>query len=139
MISYQKCQQLSQTAEITYNNMLPYYKHYAVDWDKNKIEKQIANLQNWDILYGGEIIGAFRLDFESSHCYLRDLQIKSKFQNKGIGAKALEECQRLALQQDMRNIRLKVFKISPAYNLYVREGFIVCKEDERFYYMEKAL
>lgn len=117
--------------------MRSYYKHHLIDWDRGKIEEQIIDLENWDIVYQGKVVGAFRLAFDDNLCYLRDLQISKALHNKGIGTKALIECERLARQTGADKIRLKVFKISPAYNLYTREGFAVDKEDEKFYYMEK--
>ncbi|GLX83698.1 GNAT family N-acetyltransferase [Thalassotalea eurytherma] len=135
MSSYQPCRDLSESAGITYNNMHSYYAHYGVDWEQPKILEQISELDNWDILSDGEVIGAFRLAFDSSTCYLRDLQVCQNFQNQGIGAVALAEAIRLAKRQGATKLKLKVFKISPAYRLYIRSGFTCNNEDERFYYM----
>jgi GNAT superfamily N-acetyltransferase len=139
VISYQPAGDLSKSAEITYDNMRTYYTHFSVDWKQPKILEQIISLDNWDILFDGELIGALRLSFDSDGCYLRDLQVRSLFQNKGIGAKALAESLRLAQKSGAKKLNLRVFKISPAHHLYKRKGFIVVREDERFYYMEKEI
>ena len=139
MISYRPTDDLSKSAEITYDNMRSYYEHYSVDWKQPKILEQIQGLDNWDILYNDELIGAIRLSFDDLGCYLRDLQIAEPFQNKGLGAKALAESMLLARNLDATKLRLRVFKISPAHHLYSREGFIVSSEDERFLYMEKEI
>ncbi|WP_202862805.1 GNAT family N-acetyltransferase [Microbulbifer sp. A4B17] len=89
MISYQRCSDLSKSAEMTYRNMRPYYEYHSVDWDQAKILEQIADLDNWDILYEGEVIGALRLAFDGHECYLRDLQVSEEFQSKGIGTEAI--------------------------------------------------
>ena len=115
--------------------MLSYYAQYSVDWEQPKILEQISDLDNWDILSDGEVIGAIRLAFNSNTCYLRDLQVCQNFQNQGIGALALAEAIRLAKSQGATKLKLKVFKISPAYRLYTRSGFTLINEDERFYYM----
>ncbi|RJX72985.1 GNAT family N-acetyltransferase [Vibrio sinensis] len=119
--------------------MHPYYQHYSVSWELNKIQEQIESLENWDVLYNEAIVGAIRLAYDEDGCYLRDLQVSEKFQNKGIGAAALSEVQRLACKAEVAHLRLRVFKISPAYELYKRTGFTVDKEDDRFYYMSKSI
>jgi len=139
VISYQPACDLSKSAEITYNNMRPYYEHYLVDWEQPKILEQIMSLDNWDILSDGEVVGAIRLSFDSNECYLRDLQVSEKFRNKGIGAAALSESTRLALASGVKKLKLRVFKISPAHHLYKRNGFKLVSEDEKFYYMEQAI
>ncbi|MCW8090915.1 GNAT family N-acetyltransferase [Alteromonas sp. ASW11-130] len=139
MISYQRCDDLAKSAEMTLRNMRFYYEQFAVDWDHNKILQQITELENWDILYQGKVIGAIRLAFDEDGCYLRDLQVDEAFQNKGIGAQSLTETKRIALQSGADKLRLRVMKISPAINLYKRDGFNISQEDDRFYYMEQSL
>ena len=137
-ISFRPTADFSESAEITFNNMRSYYEHYSVDWDQQQILAHIAKLESWDILFDGEVVGAIRLEYDDEHCYLRDLQVRSSFQSKGIGAAALAETARLANEAKRALVRLKVFKISPAYHLYQRSGFKVEKEDDRFYYMSRA-
>ncbi|WP_235862022.1 GNAT family N-acetyltransferase [Photobacterium kishitanii] len=139
MISYQPTTDLSASANITYKNMRSYYEHYAVGWECSKIEEQIHNLVNFDILFNGEVIGAIRLAFDNDGCYVRDLQVSHNYQNKGIGAEALNECERLALEFGVNRLRLRVFKMSPAYHLYERAGFAVDSDDDRFYCMSRKI
>ncbi|PSW16115.1 GNAT family N-acetyltransferase [Photobacterium rosenbergii] len=139
MISYQPSTNLSQSAEMTYQNMCPYYEQLSVSWEPSKILEQVQGLDNWDILYEGEVIGAIRMSFDSEGGYLRDLQISGAFQNKGLGAKALDEAMRLTKQAGAKKLRLRVFKISPAFHLYERCGFSVVSDDEKFIYMEKLV
>ncbi len=136
-ISFQPTFDFSKSATITVDNMRAYYEHYSVDWKQPNILEQITKLESWDILFDGEVVGAIRLEYDGDHCYLRDLQVLSSFQNQGVGAAALAETSRLAIDSGATQVRLKVFKISPAYNLYVRSGFVVEKEDDRFYYMSR--
>nr|WP_282437145.1 GNAT family N-acetyltransferase [Vibrio amylolyticus] len=119
--------------------MRSYYEHYAVDWELPNIHVQISGLENWDILYKGLVIGAFRLSFDSEDCYLRDFQVSAQYQNKGIGAVTLAQIERIANEECCKQLRLRVFKISPAHSLYKRSGFVVDKEEERFYYMSRSL
>ncbi|MGR5132335.1 GNAT family N-acetyltransferase [Vibrio alfacsensis] len=139
MVSYQQTKDLSVSAKITYLNMRSYYEQYSVDWDCSKIEEQIHDLSNFDILFNGEIIGAIRLAFDNDSCYVRDLQVSEKYPNKGVGALALAECERLAIESGTNRLKLRVFKISPAFHLYEREGFVVDSSDERFYRMSRTI
>lgn len=139
MISFQAVSDLSTSADITYNNMRSYYEHYAVDWQPINILEQITDLVNWDILFDDEVVGAIRLSFDGDGCYLRDLQVGEQFQNKGIGALALEESNRLARESGAKTLKLRVFKISPAFHLYNRSGFTTVSEDDRFYFMEREV
>ena len=54
MVSYQQTKDLSASAKITYVNMRSYYENYSVDWDCSKIEEQIQDLANFDILFNDE-------------------------------------------------------------------------------------
>jgi len=119
--------------------MRAYYEHYSVDWDQSKIHEQIVDLENWDILYNASVVGAIRLAFDHDECYIRDIQVSEKFQNNGIGAAALAECERLAIKAGVGQLRLRVFKISPAFHLYMRNGFEVDKEEDKFFYMSRKI
>lgn len=119
--------------------MSQHYDQTSVGWDLAKIKEQIAGLENWDILFDGKIIGAIRLAYDDEGCYLRDLQVGEEYQNKGIGAVALGACEQFAINSGAGHLRLRVLKISPAFNLYKRHGFNVSKQDDKFYYMEKVI
>ncbi|TVO37421.1 GNAT family N-acetyltransferase [Vibrio algivorus] len=138
-VSYLPTDDVAFSAELTYQNMSPYYEKYGVEWQQQQIVEQVKSLDNWDIVAEGKVVGTFRLAFDADSCYLRDLQISSFYQNKGVGSAVLKEVERLALQSDSKKVKLKVFKVSPAFHLYQRSGFVVVKEDDRFFYMEKRL
>ena len=139
MISYQSTADLYTSADITYKNMRSYYDHYSVNWEQSKIHEQIVGLENWDILSNSSVVGVIRLAFENDECYIRDLQVIDEFQNNGIGASALAECERLAKKAGVNQLRLRVFKISPAYQLYMRSGFETYKEEDKFFYMRRKI
>ena len=86
-----------------------------------------------------EPIGIMRLSFDSNECLVRDLQVSSRYQNQGIGSRALVEAERFAKESGARILKLRVFKCSPAVDLYRRSGFGVHKEDDRFFYMERPV
>ncbi len=132
-ISFQPTKDFSKSADITFNNMRSYYEHYSVDWKQPKILEQIFRLENWDIVLDGEVVGAIRLQFDVDGCYLRDLQVSEEYQNRGIGAAALQETMRIASESGSKLLKLRVFKNSPAYGLYIRCGFTLSSEDEKFF------
>ena len=86
---YQPTADLMASALLTYTNMRGYYEHYGVDWQQLKICEQISDLENWDVLLNGDVVGAMRLAFDDEGCYIRDLQVDAAFQNMGIGAAAI--------------------------------------------------
>ncbi|CAM3694451.1 GNAT family N-acetyltransferase [Vibrio aquimaris] len=135
MVTFQSTEDLSTSAEMTYTNMRLYYQYYGVDWQADTIKQKIASLVNFDILSDERVIGAIRLETIDDCCYLRDLQVIDSYQNKGIGGLALNEVKRLAIGSGANILRLKVFKMSPAYHLYKRLNFLTEQEDDKFYHM----
>ncbi|WP_394223141.1 GNAT family N-acetyltransferase [Alteromonas gracilis] len=130
---------LPRAAQLTFDNMKVYYAQYAPDWDANKVLEATSSLENFDIVVQQEVVGVMRLQYEAESCIVRDLQVMSNAQNKGIGRAALQEAKRLALNAELNALSLRVFKISPAVNLYLSDGFIVQSEDDRFFNMVKTL
>ena len=128
---------LSHAAAITYENMRIYYAQFAPDWTVDKVLSVTSDLENYDILLNKEVVGVMRLHFNLSTCMVRDLQVIGRAQNKGIGMASLQEAQRLALKAKKNTLSLRVFKISPAVNLYLRGNFVIESEDERFFNMVK--
>lgn len=94
---------------------------------------------NIDVLLYGEVVGVIRLAFEGSECYIRDLQVSKSKQNQGVGSLALAECERLAIDFGVNRLKLRVFKISPAFRLYEKVGFEINDTDDRFFTMSRTI
>lgn len=139
MVTFKPATNLAKAARYTLTNMRSYYQQYSVEWDEAQIEKITEDLINFDIFSEGETVGVIRLQFDSEGCYLRDLQVDHNYQNRGIGSEAIAEAVRLAKAHGSHLLNLRVFKNSPAVYLYKRQGFSVTSEDERFYYMRRAI
>ena len=139
MVTFRPAKDLAKAAYFTLSNMQPYYEQYAVDWDQAQIEKMTQELVNFDILFEEKLVGVVRLSFDTEACWLRDLQVDQSCQNRGIGSIAIAEAERLAKEHGSHILKLKVFKNSPAVHLYKREGFGLTSEDDRFYYMSRAV
>lgn len=127
------------SAQMTLSNMKEYYQQYGIEWQVDNVVQQIRSLENFDILSNSEIIGALRLDFENEQCLLRDLQIITPYKNKGYGSEVIERAKQIAINKGCKTVVLKVFKISPAQQLYLRQGFDKTHDDERFIHMECKL
>ena len=139
MVTFRPAKDLAKAAHFTLSNMRPYYEQYSVDWDEAQIEKMTQELVNFDILFEEKLVGVVRLSFDIEECWLRDLQVDQCYQNRGIGSIAIAEAERLAKEHCSHILKLKVFKNSPAVYLYKRLGFGVTSEDDRFYYMSRAV
>lgn len=135
-ITFLPSKDLEKAATFTFENMRVYYEQFAPDWNASKVLEVTSSLENYDILYHKEVVGVMRLQFENECCILRDLQVVATAQNKGIGYAALQEAKKRTLQANLNKLTLRVFKVSPAVNLYKRNGFTIQSEDERFYNME---
>ncbi|WND03851.1 GNAT family N-acetyltransferase [Temperatibacter marinus] len=138
-ITYRPSTDLPAAAGLTFSNMRAYYEHYSAGWDVNTIIEQTADLENVDILVDQKVAGLFRLHFDREGCNLRDLQIEASYQSRGIGQHALDEIKRRAELSQSNQIKLRVFKMSPAVRLYERNGYHVITEDDRFYNMALCL
>lgn len=138
-IKFLRSKDLERAASFTFENMRVYYEQFAPDWNASKVLEVTSSLENYDILYQKEVVGVMRLQFESEYCILRDLQVVATAQNKGIGYAALQEAKKRTLQANLNKLTLRVFKVSPAVNLYKRNGFTIQSEDDRFYNMEVSV
>jgi GNAT superfamily N-acetyltransferase len=132
-IAFRSTENLSKAALLTFTNMRTYYERYEVNWDSKSIEDKTADLENYDILADNEVVGIFRLQYEGDCCYLRDIQIEQSYQNQGIGQLVLDEVKRRTRDAHLNTLKLRVFKISPAAELYKRNGFYIENEDDRFF------
>ncbi|MFB2661469.1 GNAT family N-acetyltransferase [Shewanella mangrovisoli] len=139
MVTFRLAKDLAKAAHFTLSNMKPYYEQYSVDWDEAQIEQMTQELVNFDILFEEKLVGVVRLSFDIEECWLRDLQVDQCYQNRGIGSIAIAEAERLAKEHGSHILKLKVFKNSPAVYLYKRQRFGLTSEDDRFYYMSRAV
>ena len=113
--------------ELLRENMADYYKQLGIEWNPSLFEKSWLELENLEIISGDRRVGVLRLSRDSEVLYIRDLQLKKKFQNQGIGSEVTKEVIKIAKQGNFEFVRLRVFKINPAQNLYKKLGFKLIK------------
>ncbi len=96
-------------------------------WDA---EEELALFQNaWQsqnislIMVAKERVGMFILEEHDNHLWLAEIQITAQYQNRGIGAKVINQLLAKARLQKMP-LRLRVLHANHrAYQLYQRLGF----------------
>ncbi len=66
--------------------------------------------------------------------FLADIQVLPLCRNNGVGGRVIDEVKRVARSRGYSQVWLKVFKGSPAINLYQRKGFMMSSE-EKFVYV----
>lgn len=81
-----------------------------------------------------EPIGLIKLGLIDKNLHIRQFQILSAYQNKGIGTQVLNVVKKKARQLN-RAITLNVLLKNPAQNLYIRNGFKTVSENELEYQM----
>lgn len=79
-----------------------------------------------------EIVGFLKVTSQNNSLYLSELQIKSAYQNRGIGTKLLQDIIARNQSQHQR-IWLRGLKGNPAIKLYQRANFEVFAETKTHY------
>lgn len=104
-------------------NMKSYYAAKNITWDADFFDYHWKKFKNLEIYFNSECIGILRFSFNNENCYIRDLQIKSSYQGRGIGSDCLYYAVDFAKARGDSFIKLKVFSDNPAIALYQRHGF----------------
>lgn len=110
--------------------MLPYYEENGLIWDDSHKLELYRQCALWKIV-DSEEVGFIMFDEQDSELFLAELHITDNNRNKGYGTKAIEMAKSYAVNAGHQKLVLQVFKNSPAYELYLRNGFTL--ESERHY------
>ena len=103
--------------------MKKYYEVRRIQWNSEQFGKSWEEFENFDIYHESKLIGVLRFSYGNSNCYIRDLQIESNEQCKGIGKYCLNYVTRFAKDRGDKRIKLRVFSENPAIRLYSNHGF----------------
>lgn len=120
--------------ELGRKSMLPYFQENGLKWDFDERLKIYVTLQLYEVI-DEKFIGFMALREKDGKVWLADLQILEEFRNKGYGAKVLEYVKDIAKSKNYDSVYLKVFKSSPALNLYLRNGYKHVGEEEYVYHL----
>jgi ribosomal protein S18 acetylase RimI-like enzyme len=90
---------------------------------------QFPTAEDWILLDAdGESAGRLLLDRQPGRWRIVDIAVLAARRGRGLGARALEDCQRQAAAAGA-TLELQVARLRPAQRLYQRIGFQVTRED----------
>ena len=116
--------------------------HVAVKWGWDDERQRRVHSEKWAakrffrILVDGEAAGTVAIDESSSHIQFGEFYLLPPFQRKGVGGKVLASVIEQSAQKHLP-IRLECLKWNPALSLYERAGFVVTRENDTHYFMER--
>jgi ribosomal protein S18 acetylase RimI-like enzyme len=90
------------------------------------------NLELYEVVDDSSI-GYLALREKEGKLYLADLQVREEYRNMGYGTKLLVQVSEIARSKGYNSVYLKVFKNSPAINLYLRNGYRLVGEEQCVY------
>ncbi|MHC6529495.1 GNAT family N-acetyltransferase [Vibrio proteolyticus] len=124
---------------LTKANMASYYQARGIVWDHNQFLRSWDKLDNYEVYADGNRVGVVRFSYSENSTFLRDLQLVSESQGKGIGSICLDLVRNHAMTQNSKSLVLRVFSENPAINLYESKGFIKTFEIKGLAEMELLL
>ena len=83
-----------------------------------------------------QIIGFFQVQYRKELTYIKNLQIQTQYQNKGIGTQILKTIQNEANEKKLPKLKLKIFQNNQSINFYENFGFRITKKLDSKYIME---
>ncbi len=131
-------QECSFARTLTRQAMNRYYEHYGFIWCNDGFDTAWAGRENWMICRDDEVIGFISLSYEDDALFIRELHLIEASRGQGAGSWVLQQMVQKARAQGLGLLRLTVFKINPARNLYLRQGLSVVQEENCFLCMERV-
>jgi ribosomal protein S18 acetylase RimI-like enzyme len=120
-------QNYEESVLIIKSEMIPYYADLDLTWDDSLRLAQYKECDLWSI-HDEKIVGFAMTREDEEDIYLAELHISEKYRNNGYGKKSLQLAKELASSKGYSEIKVRVFKNSPAYELYLRSEFTMEKE-----------
>lgn len=116
-------------------------KLYGV-WDQKVQDNYFEGLWQEDKLKGivvnGVTVGVYLVELKENYLILKEILIDPKYQNRGYGTTVIKDLASKTIQMK-KKMRLGVFKINRAFDLYNRIGFKKSGETETHYLMEYSV
>ncbi|MBZ5486247.1 GNAT family N-acetyltransferase [Halomonas aquamarina] len=120
-------------------NMSGYHEQLGMHWDSALFEREWRTFETYQLIINTCPVGVLCLDHDTQAFYIRELQIEPAWQRQGFGAAAIRYTIDRARQTSIDTLRLRVFCINPAMELYQRMGFYVLKTEGHTHYMERRV
>jgi len=138
-ISLKPASDKSFTAQLTRENMTPYYRQRNILWNQARFDQNWPRFNNYEVHIGEKPVGILRLSFADNICYIREIQLKREYQGAGIGSRVLDWVVKKAREYKLTAVRLSVYTNNPARRLYARKGFQVKQLYQDMYRMQYRL
>jgi ribosomal protein S18 acetylase RimI-like enzyme len=126
------------THDVHRENMISYIDKYWGGWKSEVYKKDLRPQNTWIIEYNERKVGFFVLTFDEK-AHLSNIQIKTSFQNMGLGEKALKFCEKESIRRGFNTLFLEAYMENPAKNLYERLGYKTYNITDIHYLMKKEL
>ena len=121
-------------------NMIHHLLPITGRWIEKEFNECFHSRENYLIIYNNETIGHLGIKSYKKSLSLKDIQIDSRHQSKGIGKMCLNWIETIALKNAHEFIQLSVFKRNKrAIEFYKANGYIELKEHEYRYDLIKNL
>jgi ribosomal protein S18 acetylase RimI-like enzyme len=117
-------------------SMRSYFIENKIPWDFEKRLELYLSFEIYEVIET-ESIGYLALRENEGDIFIADIQILDGYRNKGYGTQLLKMAKEIARSRGYVSIKLKVFKSSPALELYTRNGYVKVSE-ENFVYVLSA-
>lgn len=107
----------------------PYYEKWAQKTAMQRVKEELKHYSETCFLIKcngkrvGFILASGYCYFDGKRCFIEEFAIDSKYQNKGIGGKALEIFVEKMKEQGFTAVVLSSHKNSRAFNFYKKHGF----------------
>ncbi len=137
-MKFNKNNDLNDSLDLTEILMKPYYQKYNLNWNREERRDLLETAEHYRIHISDEFAGFFAFKTENCATYIIDMQIRTEFQNRGIGSHIFEFIEKKARNAGSEALKLSVFKENPAVILYHQKGFSIQQELNIVYRMAKA-
>jgi len=136
---------ISDDCEFAYTTTRDTMREHALatwgKWSEEDVRRRssenIANGTTCIIELDGKPIGIRVVEREPDCVRLAQIFILPEYQGRGIGTKLIERLRAEAHGAGLP-LRLRVLRVNPAFNLYLRMGFKVVEEMPERYFMEHS-
>lgn len=125
--------------DLTRQAMLPYYQAFGLRWIEEAFDQAWGWREQWLVMEGETVLGFCSLSQDRQALFIRELHLVPEQRNRGVGTWALQALAAMAAQRKLGLLRLMVFKINPARQLYLRQGFVEMGEDDCFVRMQRPV
>jgi ribosomal protein S18 acetylase RimI-like enzyme len=127
------------SVNLTRVNMKKYYLNHGLSWSDSDYLSFCSDKLNFKVFLDSIQIGLIVLKELDEVFYVLDIQIGSKYQNKGAGTFCLQFIQKLAISRGGVLMKLAVFSDNPAINLYRGFDFLENSRENGLVEMEKNI